>query len=426
MEVLTTILGPWRERRTWLALIQVTTAIAVATVTFSVAVTSLSLLASSALLLPVLPLVAWATFAVSHGLANVERSRLAAQAELDLADPVPPFHDSGWRGWLRRIWERARSVPRWKEIAYLLAIFPVALLLGTLTLLSWSGSLAMILLPAYVSALPGSSAKLGPVEVGPGFGAFAVALLGLFTLCALAPRAAQLAARLETAMARFLLGPDPSVLHRAELKRLESSREAALGSAETERRRIERDLHDGAQQRLVALAVQLGAAQERLEDDPEAGKAMVAAAHLEAKEALAEIRDLVRGIHPVILEDRGLDAALSAVVARSTVPVELSVKLERRPSPAAESAAYFIVSEALTNVGRHSQASRADVTIVGAGNQLVIEVTDDGVGGADPGGGRGSGLLGLQQRVEGLGGRMHVLSPAGGPTSLIVELPCGS
>jgi signal transduction histidine kinase len=151
---------------------------------------------------------------------------------------------------------------------------------------------------------------------------------------------------------------------------------------------------------------------------------MVAVAHEEAKAALKEIRDLVRGIHPVILEDRGLDAALSAVVARSPVPVSLDVQVAVRPPAAIESAAYFVVNEALTNVSRHAYATRAQVAIARAGDRLVIEVRDDGVGGANVNG--GSGLAGLRDRVAGMGGTMFVISPQGGPTTISVELPCGS
>ena len=151
---------------------------------------------------------------------------------------------------------------------------------------------------------------------------------------------------------------------------------------------------------------------------------MVAEAHEEAKAALKEIRDLVRGIHPVILHDRGLDAALSAVVARASVPVQLDVRVEERPPAAVESAAYFVVNEALTNVARHAHSTRAWVSIARAGDRLVIEVRDDGVGGADAS--RGTGLQGLRDRVAALGGTMHVISPDGGPTTLSVELPCAS
>jgi signal transduction histidine kinase len=139
---------------------------------------------------------------------------------------------------------------------------------------------------------------------------------------------------------------------------------------------------------------------------------------------LREIRDLVRGIHPVILEDRGLDAALSAVVARSPIPVSLDVAITQRPPAAVESAAYFVVQEALTNVARHAMATKAFVSIARAGDRLVIEVRDDGVGGADAT--KGTGLAGLRDRVAGLGGSIYVISPPGGPTTISVELPCGS
>ena len=225
-------------------------------------------------------------------------------------------------------------------------------------------------------------------------------------------------------MARSLLGPTQEAELAAQVTLAETGRTAAVDSAEAERRRIERDLHDGAQQRLVALAANLGAAREKLEQEPEEGREMVAVAHEEAKAALAEIRDLVRGIHPVILEDRGLDAALSAVVARSPVPVSLDVQVAKRPPPAVESTAYFVVNEALTNIARHAQATRAHVSIARAGDRLVVEVRDDGIGGADAAG--GSGLQGLRDRVAGLGGTMYVISPAGGPTTISVELPCGS
>ncbi|MDQ3737738.1 MAG: sensor histidine kinase, partial [Actinomycetota bacterium] len=139
---------------------------------------------------------------------------------------------------------------------------------------------------------------------------------------------------------------------------------------------------------------------------------------------LKDLRDLVRGIHPVILEDRGLDAALSAVVARLPIPVALDVDVDPRPPGAVESTAYFVVAEALTNVARHAHATRAQVAIARAGDRLVVEIRDDGIGGADAS--KGTGLQGLRDRVAGTGGSMYVISPAGGPTTISVELPCGS
>ncbi len=163
-----------------------------------------------------------------------------------------------------------------------------------------------------------------------------------------------------------------------------------------------------------------------MQRDPQSAEVLVAESHEEAKAALAELRDLVRGIHPVILEDRGLDAALSAVVARVPVPVALEVDVAERPPPAVESAAYFVVSEALTNVGRHAQATQAWVAIVRHGDKLLIEVRDDGIGGAGRPDGGGTGLAGLADRVSALGGRLDLISPTGGPTTVLVELPCAS
>jgi signal transduction histidine kinase len=165
-------------------------------------------------------------------------------------------------------------------------------------------------------------------------------------------------------------------------------------------------------------------AQDRFDTDPEGARALVAEAHQEAKAALAELRDLVRGFQPAILSDRGLDAALSPVIARLPFPVTLDVRIDHRPSTAVESAAYFIVVEALTNVAKHAGATRATVTVERATGRLAIAVTDDGGGGADPA--IGTGLVGLEERVRSLGGRMQLISPPGGPTSLFVELPCAS
>jgi signal transduction histidine kinase len=195
-----------------------------------------------------------------------------------------------------------------------------------------------------------------------------------------------------------------------------------VDAAEDERRRIERDLHDGAQQRLVALAMDLGMAREKLRTDPQAATELVGEAHEEAKRALAELRDLARGIHPAVLADRGLDAAISALAARSPVPVGVDVATGRLPGPV-ESTAYFVVAEALTNAAKHARAGELAVRIARQGDLLVVEVTDDGAGGADPA--RGNGLRGLADRVAAIDGRLTVTSPPGGPTLVRAELPCG-
>jgi signal transduction histidine kinase len=223
---------------------------------------------------------------------------------------------------------------------------------------------------------------------------------------------------------RHLLGLPRVEALEARVEALDASRTAALDSAEAERRRIERDLHDGAQQRLVALGMDLGRAKEHFGSDPDRALELITSAHEEAKEALAELRHLVRGFHPAILEDRGLDAALSSVVARCPVPVALAIDVPKRPTAPIESTIYFVVTEALANVAKHSAATRASISISARGDRLVVEVADNGVGGAQRS--PGSGLAGLAERVSAVGGRMMVVSPIGGPTSLFVEIPCAS
>jgi signal transduction histidine kinase len=338
-----------------------------------------------------------------------------------MVDPVPPLRE---RSLWRRLVERVKTRPRWREIVYGVLQLPVSLLTTVPTVIAWCGSAALLALPLYVSHMPGGTAKFWLFEVSQGVASAAVALVGAVGLVLVAPWVTHAMATVDTAFGRRFLSLRPQEAVDRRVAQLETSRAAAVDSAEAERRRIERDLHDGAQQRLVALAVDLGNARERLEVDPEGGRALVAEAHEEAKAALKEIRDLVRGIHPVILEDRGLDAALSAIVARSSVPVRLDIDVAERPSAAVESTAYFVVAEALTNVARHAEATSAAVTIARAGERLVIEVRDDGRGGATPG--AGTGLSGLRDRVMAHGGTMHVVSPPGGPTTLLVELPCGS
>ena len=204
---------------------------------------------------------------------------------------------------------------------------------------------------------------------------------------------------------------------------LESTRAGAVDVQETEARRIERDLHDGAQARLVALGMNLGMAEQRLAADPEAARGLLTEARLGVEEALRELRELARGIHPPVLTDRGLEAAIAALAHRSAIPVFVTADLPDRPPAAVETAAYFVAAEALTNAAKHAGASRIEVRIVREPKTLVVEVVDDGRGGADP---SGSGLTGLRHRVEALDGTMSVISPSGGGTTLHAELPCAS
>ncbi|NED11527.1 sensor histidine kinase [Streptomyces sp. SID9124] len=247
---------------------------------------------------------------------------------------------------------------------------------------------------------------------------FAVTLVCLVVWPAL-PYTARLLANADRAMVRGMLSPSDDLERR--IAELESDRGVVVDTAAADLRRIERDLHDGAQARLVALAMGLGLAKEKLTDDPEAAARMVEEAHGEVKVALQELRDLARGIHPAVLTDRGLDAALSAIASRCTVPVTVRVDLPGRPAQAIEGIAYFTVSELLQNVSKHSGARTASVDVWRSGDRLLIQVGDDGRGGASMDG--GTGMAGLAERLDAVDGVFVLDSPAGGPTTVTAELP---
>ncbi|MFE7562641.1 histidine kinase [Kitasatospora sp. NPDC057500] len=245
---------------------------------------------------------------------------------------------------------------------------------------------------------------------------------GGLLLLAVLPTAVRLLARLDRAVAVRMLGPGRTAELEHRIEEVVESRAGLVDAVDAERRRIERDLHDGAQQRLTSLAMNLGLARRTLKDVPPEAMQVIVEAHEEAQAAIDELRDLVRGLHPAVLEDRGLDAALSGIAARAPLPVRLDVELAERTAPTVEAVAYFTVSEALTNVAKHARASRADVSVRTAGGRLRLVVSDDGVGGADAS--RGSGLTGLRRRAASVDGSLSVLSPVGGPTTITVELPC--
>jgi signal transduction histidine kinase len=203
---------------------------------------------------------------------------------------------------------------------------------------------------------------------------------------------------------------------------LESTRAGAVDQQENELRRIERDLHDGAQARLVALGMSIGMAEQKLADDPEAARELLADAQRGAREALAELRDLARGIHPPVLADRGVGAAVATLADRNPLQVDLSIDLPERPPAAVETACYFVVAEALANATKHADATHVAIGVRSRNGRLLIEVVDDGKGGADA---SGAGLTGLARRVRALDGKLELESPEGGPTTLRAELPCG-
>ncbi len=205
------------------------------------------------------------------------------------------------------------------------------------------------------------------------------------------------------------------------IETLTATRAGAVNSQDSELRRIERDLHDGAQARLVALGMSLGMAEQKLAEDPARAGELLAEARMGAEHALRELRDLARGIHPPVLADRGLEAAIGSLADATQIHVALSVDVPRRPPAAIESAAYFVAAEAMANAAKHARADWLEIRIAEVGNKLEVEISDDGVGGAEQ---AGSGLTGLRHRVEALDGNLRVTSPPGGPTTIYAELPC--
>jgi signal transduction histidine kinase len=229
---------------------------------------------------------------------------------------------------------------------------------------------------------------------------------------------------LEEVSAAAAIGLENGRLHaelRARLEELRGSRQRVIEVGQEERQRLERNLHDGAQQRLIALTLELGRLGERLEADPEAS-ARLARARREVALSLEELRDVARGIHPAVVSGHGLAVALESLTVRATVPVRLTVELRERMAERLEVAAYYVVSESLTNIAKHAHATSASVQVARQNGQVVVEVVDDGVGGADTE--RGSGLRGLADRVEALGGRLRVWTPQGGGTRVRAEMPC--
>jgi signal transduction histidine kinase len=356
--------------------------------------------------------------------ARFERARLGFMLGARLPG-WPDWARAGYRWGIVPRWQTLSNRAAWSEFGYALVRFPVSFAGFVVILGAWLLGLAWLTLPLYDGSLPlARRGWPGPVigsEVITGTPAMIVSVVTGVVLLLAAPQIGRGLAAADVTIASWLLGPRGDLT--ARVGELERSRERVVDAAEAERRRIERDLHDGAQQRLVALALHLGLAKEELAGDSDAVR-LVDQAHAEAKEALTELRNLVRSVHPPVLTERGLDAALSGIAALCPVPVTMHVDVPVRPRPAVEAIAYFVVAETLTNVAKHSRASSAQVWVERHGHPgtLTVMVSDDGIGGADP---DGSGLTGLADRVHGVDGRFSVESPPGGPTIIAAELPCG-
>ncbi|MET7987347.1 sensor domain-containing protein [Streptomyces sp. NPDC005281] len=365
---------PALDQQTWKEIAHLLVNLPASIVGFVYVVTMLATGAGLAVTVVGLPLLA-AGLRGSRQLGKLERSRARRLLGLRIDEPSPlPVRRTGFFGWL---WSSLKDPVGWRAVLYDLIRLP------------W------------------------------GIVTFTVTLVSLFVLWPVLPFIARGLTNVDRAMVRGLLSPSDELERR--IAELESDRGVVVDTAAADLRRIERDLHDGAQARLVNLAMGLGLAKEKLLEDPDAAASMVDEAHGEVKLALQELRDLARGIHPAVLTDRGLDAALSAIASRCTVPVKVSTELETRPAAAIEGIAYFTVSELLQNVSKHSRARSASVDVWRTDDRLLIQVRDDGRGGAGVDG--GTGMAGLADRLGAVDGLFVVDSPAGGPTVITAELP---
>ncbi|HEY8481379.1 MAG TPA: sensor histidine kinase, partial [Spirillospora sp.] len=311
-----------------------------------------------------------------------------------------------------------------RELAWLPLHATFGLLVGLVGMLLTVNALQYMTYPAWWRFIPGENREPTGVfwHVHDEATAAAVGLLGVVLAVVFVIVGPGLA-RLQAWPGRRLLAPHPDTDLSLRIAQLSATRAAALDAHATELRRIERSLHDGAQNRLVAVTVLLGATRRALARDPAKAEELLGQAQDVAEQALAELRTVVRSILPPVLEGRGLEGALAGLAADCAVPCEVDVDLPGRCAASVEATAYFVTAEALTNISKHSRARRASVAVHLKGDRLVVRVDDDGVGGADEG--AGSGLTGIRSRVEAHDGTLAVTSPPGGPTTLQVELPCG-
>jgi len=348
------------------------------------------------------------TLRIAAGAAHVERRILQELLRVDIPRGTRLADHQERLAIGSRIINPLRDGTYWRELFFVLARFPLGLTSFVIALMAW------------VYPLWALSTFFWGWWVFEEWTILIVATGLAFTL--LGPIFIHAVTELHVYLATLLLGPSQAQLaQRARV--VERSRDRSLEAAEAERRRIERNLHDGAQARLATVALDLGRAKRKLEQggaSDEVGQ-IIDGAHEDAKAAIVELRDLARGIHPAVLTDRGLDAALSEVAARCPVPIHLDVRMERRPTMPVESAAYFAVCELITNIGRHSSATNAWVTVRGTEDRLSIEVSDDGVGGVATG--LGTGITGLYDRLAAVDGTMNMSSPLGGGTTALIELP---
>ena len=354
------------------------------------------------------------TLALAMHLGQLERSRIRVFTGVNIPSPYQSYSHSG--NFISRMWRTVRRSAVWRDTAFMLLLFPI----GVISLFLVSIPISFVLAPL-IALFGGDTTVLVFWNINS-FGesiaatfVFAILILPISMLI-------NLAAQVHVELAQRFLGTSVEEVLTERVEELTESRSAVMRAMHLERRRIERDLHDGAQQRLVSLAMQFGFAREKIGTDVEAAKKLIEESHEDAKLVLQELRELVRGIHPAVLTDRGFDAAISAVAGRSRIPVEVDVELTGRQPDEVEGTAYFVVVEALTNIAKHSGATVANVNIKRESGWLKVTVEDNGKGGANPE--NALGLKGLRDRILALDGKFQFDSPIGKGTRIYVEIPC--
>ncbi|CAM5617049.1 histidine kinase OS=Streptomyces alboniger OX=132473 GN=CP975_20685 PE=4 SV=1 [Streptomyces alboniger] len=409
------------EARSWRELTYVLLGLPIGVLMFVYAVTMVSLGMGLLVTFLGIPVLA-AGLAGCRGLGALERVRARVLLGLDVATPEPlRMRKRGALAWMGAVLKSGTS---WRSVLYALLYLPWSVFSFAVAVSFFALGWTLMTYPLWFWLFRGGQGGIQlygdeshHVYLDNPFEITVTALVGLLITLA-TPWILRALTMVDRVLVHGLLGPSRLS---ARVVELESDRGVVVDTAAADMRRIERDLHDGAQARLVALAMDLGLAKEKLAEDPQEAARMVGDAHGEVKTALQELRDLARGIHPAVLTDRGLDAALSSVASRCTVPVQVEVDLSARPAPAIEGIAYFTVSELLQNISKHSGAKSASVDVWQVENRLMLQVVDDGVGGADTS--AGSGLAGLAERLDAVDGILVVDSPAGGPTRITAELP---
>ena len=394
---------------------------------FVVAVTGVSTGLGTLVIIVGIPVLA-CTLLLARLFADIERLRIPAVLRMPRTRPIYRTSQKGDGLW-KRMFTPLSQTQSWLDVLHAVVHFPIAVAAFCVVVSWWASAIGGTLTVAWDWSIPRGPDNNSLAElIGLGDSTFArigfqtaVGLVCLVTL----PAVVRGCALISAGFSRLLLTGIAEM--RQKIVVLTEQKAAAVSAETTALRRLERDIHDGPQQRLVRLAMDLGRARQQLDGDPNALRHTLDEAIGQTRETLDELRALARGIAPPVLTDRGLPSALAAVAARCTVPVELAVDADlgtpgRRLDPVVENTAYFTVAEALTNVAKHSGAANCWVTVANQPGSLGIQIIDDGIGGAHVA--KGHGLAGLTDRVRATGGTLIVVSPAGGPTEIRAEVPC--